>query len=71
MGLSEFCEQEYKDFLTRNKICSIFCIAYHPIHLEVIKPHLIEVLKKYGGWIGTDSDGFYPYYTLEDIDNLS
>lgn len=71
MRLDEFCEQAYIDFLVKNNISSIFCISYHPIHLRIIKPFIVEVLKQYGGWIGMDGDGFFPYYNLCNIESFT
>ena len=70
MNLEEFHEPEDKTFFIKKEIRVVFCISYHPVNLKNLKIHLIEVLKNYGGWIGMDSEGFFPYYNLENIDDF-
>lgn len=70
MDIEEFHGSEEKNFFQDKKICAVFCISYHPANFQSLKVHLVEVLKKYGGWIGMDSDGFFPYYNLKNIEEI-
>lgn len=70
MSLEEFPDPDAIAFLTQNKIRVIFCISYHPAYLQSLKKHIVRILEKYGGLIGMDSDGFYPYYDLKNIDSF-
>ncbi|MCM1089851.1 MAG: hypothetical protein NC092_03555 [Butyrivibrio sp.] len=64
MSPEEFRESEDMRFLTEHKIKSIFCIAHHQYHFSFISLHLKLLLQEYGGWIGSDEDGFQPLITL-------
>ena len=68
ISVKEFSEPEDKIFLSDNKINSIFCISYHPSQFNFVLPHLKALLQEYGGFIGNDSEGFQPCFSLENID---
>lgn len=68
MKLEDFYESEDKKFFDINKIQSVFCISLHLSNFDFILPHIKMLLQHYGGWIGSDSEGFQPYFNHENID---
>lgn len=50
------------------RVC--FCISHHSWTLVQLSAVLKIFLKKYGGWIGNDTDDFAPQFTLANIDSL-
>ncbi|SHJ43586.1 hypothetical protein SAMN02745163_01963 [Clostridium cavendishii DSM 21758] len=70
MSLCEFQEPEDEKFLNDNKIEAVFCISHHPRNLKIIMPHIKNVLKEYGGWIGNDNEKFQPWFNLENIESF-
>lgn len=71
MEPEDFPESEDKKFLTENKIHSVFCISSHLSNFAFMFPHIKMLLQKYGGWIGSDSKGFQPCFSQENIDFLT
>ena len=68
MKLEDFYESEDKKFFDRNKIQSVFCISSHLSNFDFILPHIKMLMQEYGGWIGSDSEGFQPCFNHENID---
>ncbi len=67
MRIGDFQESEDKIFLDQNKIKSVFCISCHMNNFTFMLPHVKMLLQKYGGFIGSDSDGFQPCFSQENI----
>jgi hypothetical protein len=66
---ADFSDEDILDIgATGAKTC--FCISYHNNTLNQLKLILIMCLETFGGWVGSDSDGFEPKLTLENIDFL-
>jgi hypothetical protein len=51
-------------------IQSAFCMSYHPSSFHELKVLLLLILRKYGGWLGDDSEGFHPRRNLEELEAL-
>ena len=50
-------------------ICCL-CISHHTSALKYVLIFMKFILSKYGGWIGNDSDGFEPRFTLNNLSNF-
>jgi hypothetical protein len=48
---------------------SAFIIAHRVMSWPILKVYLKGILAKYGGWVGSDRDGWEPIYTVESIDH--
>ena len=67
MGLSEFDEAD-QEFIRTHEIASVVCISHHKIYAKETLKLMMLLLDKWGGWIGSDNEGFAPIY---DKINLS
>lgn len=66
MSLSDFGE-ECATVIEEQKIISVFCFSHHPKDFELLKPILILMLNKHGGWIGNDNENFEPMFDSRNI----
>jgi len=67
MDISEF---EDVDFLIRKEISTVYCISHRSKDLPVLVSRLKELLHKFGGIIGNDSDEFEPIFNYDNIDDF-
>lgn len=67
MGLSEFYEAD-QEFIRTHEIASVVCISHHKSYAKETLKLMMLLLDKWGGWIGSDNEGFTPIY---DKINLS
>jgi hypothetical protein len=68
-GIDEAEPKDAED-LRRSGIRSGLCISHHPVAMPALKPLLRDVLAAYGGWVGSDDDGFHPRFTLFNLELL-
>ena len=50
---------------------SCFCVSHHSWTLNELGKLFMIFISIFGGWVGNDSDGFEPKFTLENISFLS
>jgi hypothetical protein len=55
--------------LRADNISTGFCVSHHR-HNQALLILLEELLVMYGGWVGSDSDGFHPRFTGKNIREL-
>ena len=69
MGLSEFYEAD-QEFIRTHQIASVACISHHILCARETLKVMMLLLDKWGGWIGSDNDGFAPIYDKINLSSL-
>jgi hypothetical protein len=49
----------------------VFAVSFRPASLPKLCEFLAILLQRYGGWIGSDSEGLYPIFTAANIADLA
>ncbi len=49
----------------------VFAVSFRPASLSKLCEFLAILLQRYGGWIGSDSEGLYPIFTAANIADLA
>jgi hypothetical protein len=59
------------EVLQKSAVKSAICISHHSYSLDKVKSILHILLKRFGGWIGNDSDAFEPRFSIDNLNEFT
>lgn len=62
--------QEERDFLRQRRVRVVLCVSYHGGEIDVLRRFAEVLLRRFGGWIGSDDDFFEPLFDVDTIGAL-
>jgi hypothetical protein len=51
-------------------VISCFCVSFHSRSTEFLRKIFQDVLREFGGWVGSDEEDFCPRFDLSNINQL-
>jgi len=61
-------DRKSKEVIDTFRPVSAFIVAYQPMSWPSLRSLLKRVMECFGGWIGSDTDGWQPIFTFDNID---